>query len=220
MPDSNAIATIVEAARETETRTGVRAAVLLAVASVETNLAGSASVDGRLEPLIRFEGHWFDKLLPEAKRRQARVAGLSDPRAGAVRNPATQAGRWVLLARAAAIDAEAAYAATSWGLCQVMGFHWKRLGFPSAAALAAEARRSADGQFLIAARFLKLGNLDRMLAERRFADFAKAYNGPAFAKNRYDEKIAAAFAGAERRLLAGAAAAKPSPAIGKKTAKG
>lgn len=215
MPDTT-IATIVEAARAVGKRTGVPAAVLLAVASVETNLQGFATVAGRPEPLIRFEGHWFDRLLDEPKRRAARVAGLADPRAGAVRNPAAQLERWTMLQRAAAIDAEAAYAATSWGLGQVMGFHWKRLGFASAATLAAEARRSAEGQFAVAAAFLKLGGLDRLLAERRFAEFARAYNGPNFRANRYDEKIAAAFAGAERRLEMAEAstAGEKSPARG------
>lgn len=196
MPDKNIIA----AAREVERRTGVSASALLAVAEVESASRAFALVNGRAEPLIRFEGHWFDRLLHPARRAAARAAGLSSPRAGAIRNPAAQSARWRLLEKAAAIDPEVAYAATSWGLAQVMGLHWKRLGFASARALAEEARRSPSGQLLIAARFLKAGGLDRMLAEKRFVDFARSYNGPGFRANRYEAKIERAFEAAETLL--------------------
>ncbi|MEC5290154.1 N-acetylmuramidase domain-containing protein [Aurantimonas sp. C2-6-R+9] len=122
-------------------------------------------------------------------RGRARAAGLADPRAGRVRNPASQAARWRLFDKAAAIDAAAAAQSVSWGLCQVMGAHWKRLGYRSAEALADIARASIDGQFEIAARFLKLGGLARRLAGGDTTGFARRYNGPGYRRNRYDEKI-------------------------------
>lgn len=206
---------ILAAALNVAAQTGVAPAVLIAVAKVETASQCFAIVGSRREPLISFEGHWFDRLMPAARRAQARAAGLSDPKAGAVRNPASQAARWRLLDKAAAIDAEAAYSAVSWGLGQVMGLHWKRLGFASATALAAEARRSPEGQLLLVARFLKLGGLDRMLRERRFEDFARSYNGPAFKANRYDAKLKAAFVRAEALVEAGTGPSDARPATGK-----
>ncbi|HEY9057173.1 MAG TPA: N-acetylmuramidase domain-containing protein [Aurantimonas sp.] len=194
-------ADVLVAARRVEAETGVEAAVLVAVALVETGAVAFARVGERREPLIRFEGHYFDRLLAPADRQRARAAGLADPRAGRIRNPASQAARWRLFGKAAAIDFAAAAQSVSWGLCQVMGAHWQRLGFRSAEAFADMARASVDGQFEIAARFLKLGGLAKRLAGGDLAGFARRYNGPGYRRNRYDEKIGAAWLEARRLIL-------------------
>lgn len=193
---------VIEAAGRVAAETGVAAAVLLAVALVETNGVAYAAFEGRREPVIRFEGHYFDRLLSGETRRRARAAGLAAPRAGQVKNPAAQSARWRLLRRAAAIDAAAAFAATSWGLGQVMGAHWKLLGFEGPLALAGEARRSAEGQLAIVALFLKAEGLDLLLPQGATAAFARRYNGPGYLRTGYDRKIAAAFAKAKALLPA------------------
>ncbi len=192
---------VIDAARGVAQRTGGDAAVLLAVALVETNGVAFAEFSGRREPLIRFEGHYFDRLLSPANRIGARRLGLSDPQAGRVKNPGSQSGRWRLLDRAAAIDPKAAAASVSWGLCQVMGAHWQRLGYLDAAALGQAARGSEDGQFEIAARFLALGGLGAKLGRGDTAGFARGYNGPGYRANRYDTKIGAAYETATRLLV-------------------
>ncbi len=191
---------VLDAARAVEARRGVRAAALVAASLVETNARAFAPVGERREPLIRFEGHYFDRLLDGDKRRIARLAGLSSPRAGAIRNPAGQEARWRLLSQAAAIDAEAAFEATSWGLGQVMGSHWRKLGFAGAGEMATRARQSAEGQFDIVARFLKTGPFVERLERADWAGFARLYNGPGFAANGYDGKIASAWRQASRAL--------------------
>lgn len=191
---------VIEAARSVGKAEGVAARLLLAIAIVETNAVAGSLVGGRDEPLIRFEGHYFDRRLGPAPRKVARLAGLASPRAGGVRNPSGQAARWALLKRAEAIDAEAAFAATSWGLCQVMGDHGARLGYGTSIGLAARARQSAEGQLELGARFLKDGHLDRMLEAGDVAGFSRRYNGPNFARNAYDSKIAAALLRASRLL--------------------
>ena len=82
-------------------RLGLEPATLLAVAEVESGGKAFALVAGSPEPLIRFEGHYFDKRLSGEKRAQARAAGLASPLAGGVANPRGQAARWAMLARAA-----------------------------------------------------------------------------------------------------------------------
>ena len=191
---------LIDAARAVEAATSVSASVLIAVAIVETDARAFAPVGDRLEPLIRFEGHYFDRRLDPDARREARLAGLAHPSAGAVKNPAGQAARWAMLERAAGIDRLAAYESTSWGLAQVMGAHWPQLGFDSAEALAEMARGSVAGQLTIAARFLKEGGLAGLLLAGDHAGFARRYNGPAYARNRYDTKIADAHARALRLL--------------------
>ncbi len=181
------------AAREAGAGEAVDPAALVAVALVETDGRSLAAVGARFEPLIRFEGHHFDRLLDGDRRRVARGAGLSHPRVGGVRNPVAQEARWRLLDLAAAIDREAAYASTSWGLGQVMGSHARRLGYPSAVAMAEAVRATVAGQLVPVARFLKLGGLDELLRAGDWQGFARRYNGPGFRRNRYDGKIAAAY---------------------------
>lgn len=169
-------------------------ATLAAVASVESNLVAHAILDGRHQPLIRFEGHYFDRRLSGAAQARARAAGLASPTAGAIRNPASQAARWAMLERARSIDARAADESTSWGMGQVMGAHWAWLGFASVGALVAEARSGAEGQLRLMARYIEKAGLAPALARRDWPAFARGYNGPGFARNAYDVKLASAHA--------------------------
>ncbi|WP_182085014.1 N-acetylmuramidase family protein [Aureimonas sp. ME7] len=193
---------VLAAARRVEATERVPAPVLLAIALVETSGRATAKVGTRSEPLIRFEGHYFDRRLDEPSRRLARTAGLSSPKAGAVRNPVGQEARWRLLERAAAIDAGAAYESTSWGLGQVMGAHWRRLGFDSVNEMAALVRASIDGQLVVVARFLRAEHLESLLPAGDWKGFARRYNGPNFAANGYDGKIMEAYRKAERAVAA------------------
>jgi len=107
---------------------GIEPQALLAIAELESGGIAFASIDGRPEPLIRFEAHVFDRQLAPAEQARARAAGLASPVAGRIANPPGQTARWRLLDQAAAIDRRAAYEAVSWGIGQVMGVHWKALG--------------------------------------------------------------------------------------------
>lgn len=174
-------------------RLGVEAAALLAIAEVESGGQAFATVGGRPEPLIRFEGHYFDQRLTGAKREQARAAGLASPVAGAIANPATQAGRWRLLRAAAAIDHAAAHESVSWGLGQIMGAHWRWLGFPHIDAFVAEARSGIAGQITLMCLYVEKAGLVGAIRRLDWAAFARAYNGPAYAKHGYHTKIAATY---------------------------
>ncbi|WP_244597759.1 N-acetylmuramidase domain-containing protein [Roseitalea porphyridii] len=173
---------------------GIEPAALKAVAEVESGGRAFAMIGGRREPLIRFEGHYFDRLVADERRAEARRAGLASPKAGAVANPRRQADRWRLLERAAKIDRDAALQSVSWGIGQVMGAHWKRLGYASPEALAREARSGVEGQLRLMLRFIGVNRLTPLLHARDWAGFARRYNGPAYARNRYDVRLAAAHA--------------------------
>ncbi|MDD9909485.1 MAG: N-acetylmuramidase domain-containing protein [Ahrensia sp.] len=174
-------------------RIKVSPAALLAIAEVEAAGRTSAPVRGRREPLIRFEGHYFDRLLKGAKRTKARRAGLAHPSAGKVKNPRGQSRRWDLLDKAIEIDRIAALSSCSWGLGQVMGSHWKWLGYGSVDALVSEARRGVAGQVELMARFVEKSGLDDELRRLDWAGFARRYNGPAYKRNRYDQKMRDAY---------------------------
>jgi hypothetical protein len=173
---------------------GIEAAALLAVVEVESGGRLYARVNGQDEPLIRFEGHYFHRFLPAAKRNLAIVAGLANPVAGKVRNPLTQAGRWRMLARARAIDRDAALCSVSWGVGQVMGAHWRWLEYHDVETLVGEARAGAEGQVRLFTRFVEKAGLKDKLVAHDWAGFARAYNGPAYARHHYDSRMAAAYA--------------------------
>jgi murein L,D-transpeptidase YcbB/YkuD len=175
-------------------RLRVEAAALAAVVHVESGLRTHAIVDGRPEPLIRFEGHYFDRRLSGEKRAEARAAGLASPDAGAIENPTTQVARWRLLARAETIDRRAARESTSWGMGQVMGAHWAWLGYADVDALVAEARSGVTGQLRLMARYIEKAGLAEALGSRDWVAFARGYNGPLFRRNGYDRKLARAYA--------------------------
>ena len=127
-----------EARNEVETlatNAQLNPAALMAVVDVESGGKVFASVNGKQEPLIRFEGHYFYRLLGAAKRNRAVANGLADRRFGKIKNPRSQKGRWKLLKRAKAIDNQAALQSTSWGVGQVMGSHWRWLEYASVDAI-------------------------------------------------------------------------------------
>ncbi len=214
---------VIEDIRKAAAEFGVEAAALLAIAETETGGKAFTVVNGRREPLIRFEGHYFDRRLSGDRRAEARGLGIASPVAGAVANPASQAARWKLLDRAMAIDAKAACEATSWGLGQVMGAHWAWLGYASVDALVKDVRASAAGQARLMARYIVKSGLADALARRDWAAFARGYNGPGYPANRYDAKLAAAFArhaDGEKRQGARPSAGSPAGAVLKRGDRG
>jgi peptidoglycan hydrolase-like protein with peptidoglycan-binding domain len=191
-------------------RLDVEPAALLAVAEVESAGVATWNVKGKSLPAIRFEGHYFYRLLKGRQRAAAVAAGLASPKAGAVKNPASYSARYALLSRAAAINEEVAYESTSWGLGQVMGSHWKKLGFTSAADMVKMAKSGIPGQVEIMARYIKKFGLVDELQSKGFTSFAKQYNGPGYKQNRYDTKMAAAY----KRWIKGHANDPSTPTVG------
>jgi hypothetical protein len=169
-------------------------AALLAVCEIESGGRLFATVAGRQEPLIRFEGHYFDDRLTGDKLAQSRKLGLAHPKAGAVKNPASQATRWSrLYLPASKISAQAAFESTSWGLGQVMGAHWKWLGYASPAAMLRRARSGAAGQIELMVRYIEKAGLVDELQRLDFAAFTRGYNGPGGIKAGYHTRMKAAY---------------------------
>ena len=173
----------------------VEPAAILAVGEVESAGVLSWNVKGKSLPPIRFEGHYFYRLLKgnKAKLQAAVRAGLASPKAGAVRNPTSYQARYALLERAKKIDTAAALASTSWGVGQVMGDHWNKLGYSSVQAMVNEAMSGVDGQLELMIRYIIRFGLVDELQSQGFQSFADQYNDPASRKNRYAEKMTAAF---------------------------
>ena len=170
-------------------RLGAEWQALAAVAEVESG--GRPLWDG-LCP-IRIEGHYFDARLPSTKRKAAREQGLASPTSGKVKNPRKMADRYKQLDRMIALDETAALESCSWGLGQVMGAHWDKLGYPNVRSLSKEAKESVGGQVRLMGRYIETFGLVDELKAKAWAKFAKQYNGPDYRKNRYDTKMAEAY---------------------------
>lgn len=171
----------------------VDGAKLLAFMEVESGNVVSVEVNGRQVPVIRWEGHYFYKLVPASLRPKAVASRLANSRAGAVKNPRSQADRYAMLSKAKRIDYEAAVSSCSWGIGQVMGAHWRWLGYASAKAFEDEAMRGFGGQLVIMIKFLEKSGILPHLRRGDWSAVARIYNGKNFAKNAYHIKMARAY---------------------------
>src|SRR5262249_16436047 len=152
-----------------------------------------ANVDGKPMPLIRWEGHYFYRLIPKSLQKTAVEAGLASPAVGGVANPGSQQGRYDLLKRARQLNDEAALSSCSWGLGQVMGGHWSWLEYKSAQALVDDACSGIVGQVRLMAKFIDKSKLADELKQRDWAAFARQYNGPSYIRFKYNTKMATAY---------------------------
>jgi peptidoglycan hydrolase-like protein with peptidoglycan-binding domain len=159
-------------------------AVLWSVVVVETSGCGFLP-DRR--PLILFERHWFSR--KTGRRFDASNPGISGPTGGYGGAGTHQYNR---LEEATACDRRAAMESASWGLGQVMGFNAELAGFRDAEDMVAQMLRGENEQILGMVRFMWARGLHAALQRRDWTVFARSYNGPDFAKNRYHEKLAAA----------------------------
>lgn len=171
---------------------GVPVACVRAVNEVESSGSGFLA-DGR--PVILFERHVFWKRLQLRGIDPAPVAAKS-PNIVAQSRGGYQGGaaEYTRLACAELIDAGAACESASWGAFQVMGYHWERLGYSSVDDFVARMESGEAEQLDAFVRYVAADmGLVAALKGRKWAAFAKAYNGPDYAANLYDVKLARAY---------------------------
>jgi hypothetical protein len=166
---------------------GIGAAEIFSVLEVETSGCGFLA-DRR--PKILFERHVFHRLA------QGRFAAKQPLICNAVRGGYNQPSndQHQRLQAAMQLDADAALQSASWGLPQIMGYHFKALGYSSAPAMVADFERSEDVQLAAFANFLKAEGLAPALRNRDWQFFARRYNGPQYHEFHYDQRLAAEYA--------------------------
>lgn len=158
---------------------GVPAAWIAAVIAKESGGEVYAIVNGGKLPLIRWEGHYFYQRLKGAALDAAVSKRLAAPKPGAIKNPKGQEARWRKLVEPACnINTDAAHESMSWGVGQVMGAHWKRLGFASVADLVNTACSGLYGQVDVMMRYVREFGLIDELQRGDALGFARGYNGP------------------------------------------
>ena len=171
---------------------GVEVAALQAVIEVESPQGGFLA-DGRV--VILFERHVFWQRLVAAgiapAALNASTSVLSQQRGGYLGG----AAEYMRLSQATAFALEPAMEACSWGRFQIMGYHAPALGFASASSMAAAFAVSEAEHLRAFVRFVQAdAELLKALRGRRWAVFARRYNGPAYADHLYDAKLVRAYA--------------------------
>lgn len=191
-------ATLVAAAE----RLGVELDAIYAVNEVES-LGEGFLANGK--PKVLYERHIMYKRLAMPNDQDDNVAELkrhADELAASypqLVNPSPGgyiggAGEHQRLAQARMLDANCADESTSWGGFQVMGYHWQRLGYPNLADFVARMNRNENEHFEAFVRFIETDPvLHKALKGKKWAQFAKLYNGPAYARNLYDVKLERAY---------------------------
>lgn len=173
---------------------GVSLAAVRAVNEVESRGQGFLP-DGR--PAILFERHVFWQRLqahdiePDQLPPGKVSANILSQTPGGYQGGTAE---YVRLETAKQLNVAAAYESASWGAFQIMGYHWERLGYASVFDFVARMMESEAAHLDAFVRFIeKDATLLAALKGRKWAAFAKAYNGPAYTRNLYDAKLAAAY---------------------------
>jgi hypothetical protein len=172
----------------------VEEAAIRAVAEVEAAGAGF-NADGR--PAILYEAHIFQKETggKYANAKDRRGVSLSSPSWNRSLYGATGAAQHNRYEDARKLDPDAANKACSWGTFQILGQNHKACGFDTSQEFVDAMWTGGAGAHLDAfVAFIKANKLDGPLRDKNWKAFARGYNGPAYAMNKYDQKMAAAYA--------------------------
>lgn len=169
-------------------------AVIKAVQEVETGGRRGFLTNGK--PVILFEGHVFWR---ELKKRGMNPGELDDGNGDILYPEWTKKhyrggeGEYDRLNRAKAIHEEAALCSASWGMFQIMGFNYALCGFESVADFAKAQHHSEGRQLMSFVNFIMNGSCLKPLKKLDWQGFAKCYNGPGYAANKYHVKLEKAY---------------------------
>lgn len=173
---------------------GVDIPSIRAVSEVESS-GGGFHPSGEIK--ILFERHIMSKYLERnGLKLLAQIARKERPdlvnsKRGGYRGGLLENQR---LAKACELNPEVAYQSISMGRYQIMGFHFKSLGFKSAIEMYKSLSKNEGAQLQAFCAFIKKNRrMHTALKNKDWAKFAKAYNGPKYAENKYDVKLAEAY---------------------------
>lgn len=187
------------------TTLGCEVAAIKAVSQVEVGITGPWEESGR--PRILFERHIFSALT--GRQYDASHPDIANINAGGY---GLFSAQYPKLRRAAVLDETAALKSASWGAYQIVGRYHAQAGFADVATFVSAEMVSESKQLEAFVSFV--GNnaaLKKALQDKDWASFARLYNGPGYADNAYDTKMAAAYAALAPPAPAAAPAPKPTP---------
>ncbi|GAB3024298.1 hypothetical protein GCM10027051_31130 [Niabella terrae] len=168
---------------------GCDEASVRAVADVESSGDGFLIWKGKTVPKILFERHYFSRLT--SGKYDKSHPTISNPVAGGYGTYSIQHDK---LSEAVALDREAALQSCSFGMFQIMGANFKQAGYPDIQSFVNAMYNGVNDHLRAFCNFIK--NDSRLLNAIRnkdWASFARYYNGPAYKKNNYDNKLKTAY---------------------------
>lgn len=163
-------------------------AALMAFIEVETGGEGFDSTTGKI--MIQFEPSWFKKKAPYAPSGKWSLNKVE-----------RQAKEWIAFNDAFRINSNAAMESTSIGLGQIMGFHWKNLGYESVGAMWDYAKEGLSNQIMQIVQFIKANpKLLKAIQDHNWHLCAVYYNGAGYktlakkyGREPYNESLAKAY---------------------------
>lgn len=151
-----------------------------AIKDVESGGKGYDEATGKI--IIQFEPVWFKKKSPYTPSGKWSVNGVE-----------RQVKEWEAFSDAFAKNPNAAMESTSIGMMQVMGFHWRRLGFKSVGEMWDFAKKSESNQLWLGLKFIQTDtSLFLALLKKDWKEVARRYNGKNYWVLGYDKKLAKA----------------------------
>lgn len=175
---------------------GVPAASVAAVAHVESRCAG---FDATGMPALLFDRLQFYRRLlasgmskPAVAAWVARFPDLVHPGPDSHQYTQTEYERFI---QATEIDKNCAIEAGCWGMFQIMGIHWARLGYIDPLDFMLSMQQSEGSQLEAFCKFILTDRtLLGALHVRDWTVFARRYNGPSYRSGLYDVRLAQTFA--------------------------
>jgi hypothetical protein len=159
-----------------------------AVMEVESRGSG---FDDYGRPKILFEPHYFYKLLGDTPtRKQAVSQGIAYAKWGTKKYPSDS---YPNLAKAIKIHPEKALRSASWGMMQVMGDNYKMLNYTNVFDMVWNFMEDEEHHLRGGIDFIIAANLSSAIKSLNWEKFAAGYNGPGYAKNKYPQKLKAAY---------------------------
>lgn len=152
----------------------------------DVEAAGKPFIDGK--PTILPEPHIFSR---HTKRKFDKShPNLSSPKWNRALYPKTQMARWLQLADMVALDVDAGLSSASYGGFQVLGQNWESLGYKSAWDFVWQHSQSVWEQLEGFIEYIEVNGLADALRKGDWVKVAKGYNGPGYAANQYDKRLA------------------------------
>jgi hypothetical protein len=156
-------------------------------------------------PYFLFEPHKYYQNVPKSKLAEAIKQGLAYPTwKGPGSYPKTPQLRVQQFLKAAALDETAAIKSASWGLGQIMGSECLEAGYNSPQEMLQAFMDSEANQVRGMLNLIKHRKLDRVLLQFPNMEachaFARKYNGAAYAKNNYHNKLHDAYVRLSKKL--------------------
>ena len=155
-----------------QTKTSITLPILQAFIATESSGKGFDSKTGKI--LIQFEAHLFSKATGIA-RSGANNQHWDENKVD------VQSKEWIAFNEAFSIDPIKAMESTSIGLPQILGLHWKRLGYESVGAMWDAFKVSEVNQIVGLIKFIETDKvLYKAILDLDFDQIAKSYNGKGY----------------------------------------